>query len=1083
MNENTDNDEQDNKKGNAASPTAVTIDLDALDSTKALGKKELIFYDECQRMVDNIRKKARSNIKKIKSKNSSVHNNVDADSQSTPNCFFIDGPRGSGKSTLMRAVRQELVQTDNAAADGIPVKLYALADVDPTELGKGENFFIYLLGKIYELLDETSKRNDNNDNTTGLIRNALDGLRDMSSGLQILMDSEEVLKNDDTPEFFLENCLEKCADSSTMRKKLSSLIDVLATIVKQDVFLVTIDDADLNFSKCEDVLEYIRKYMHSPRLIFLFAGDLQLYSQIVRGMQLHNFHEKQLRYDAKRKENRYQLLDSMEEQYMLKLFPVDNRIHTSSLITIVDGSRQIIIQISNTAIENKHEELDIRSALATYLKIKTEPSDIDTILLLPLRSVLFLLYYLVKNPYGSNTPEAALYTWKGIQDVFQQALIDNNIDYSKIIGTKDVWILQKAVLEYYAKNDHWNADLSMNTYEGDDRAKQVALSLGSAVSQTTMSLGAKLRYWCACFPLWQRIREEHISSGIDKNTRNLLESSLKQSKEQYGSLWANLACAAMAPSISEEFLFSRGTICILNDDCSQDNEKGQDARIGFLTLSETITKEENNSAQEDMLAHAALSASLCRIDDSMNSCFYLSVYHLLMYIAEWLDFGQRLLMQQNLSNRLNDKNSSEEDIRNSIREELSKPIIAPNTPRIRTAGPMGTGTLARNDLHPVNTDSNREYFSSTARNAFVYSWQPSDSTITKLYDWIKKYAALSYISSPADYYRAWESFKAKCIEHTYSYVAEYSSGKNCPDCSSIFSAYLDATAHAMIFLSDQTQTASEKTNRNPEEDMPTLKSCILDFPLWKSLKEYIDPEGNAKNILKKARIGHFVNQKRKQICRNYKFLYESKLARVSHLEKELNESQLKIAAARQEFDKAKIMQDEKESKLMRIRETIFEISKKRDENASRSKELSESVQLSKQLIKKLQISEKELQAYSNEARNLSPATIRASQIKLRKIQSDISTETIKLKSVIRERLTIDRELSEQKQRLEEFFQLEFSTSVDAETARIKCEAAQTHVIETHTFLDSTSKDLENARKVCKQAEDAYKKFKISTPDE
>lgn len=148
MNENTNNDEQDNQKGNAVSLSTVTIDLDALDSTEALSEDKLIFYDEYQRMVDNILKKARSNIKKIKSKDSSAHNNADEDSQNTPNCFFINGPRGSGKSTLMRAVRQKLVKPGNTAADETTVKLYPLADIDPTELGKGENFFIYLLENI-----------------------------------------------------------------------------------------------------------------------------------------------------------------------------------------------------------------------------------------------------------------------------------------------------------------------------------------------------------------------------------------------------------------------------------------------------------------------------------------------------------------------------------------------------------------------------------------------------------------------------------------------------------------------------------------------------------------------------------------------------------------------------------------------------------------------------------------------------------------------------------------------------------------------------------------------------------------------
>lgn len=1089
MNENTNNDEQDNMKEKASTLSTVTIDLDTLDSTKALGEGELIFDDECRQMVDNISNKAKSNIEMLKAKYRCDYNYIGEDSQSTPNCFFIDGPRGSGKSTLLRAVRHILVNGERTFDDKKPVKLYSLADVDPTELGRGENFFIYLMGKIYALLDKRLKENNNDDLTINFIKKALKGLRDMSSGLQILMDSEGVLRNYETPEFFLENCLEKCADSSVMRKKLSSLIEILAKIVKTDVFLVTIDDADLNFSKCEDVLEYVRKYMQSPRLIFLFAGDMQLYSQIVRGMQLQNFHEKQLKYESSLEVTRNRLLNSMAEQYLMKLFPSDKQVHTSPLSSVIDTKHQILVKYCTN--ENELHIHGIKRILARYLKTNEENLFIAPILQLPLRSVLILLRDLTKNPYEDNTPEAALYNWKAIEGVMQHSLINYNV-YHTQNGTNDIWILQKNILEYHARASLWHADLSMNANEAEPSAKQVALYLGGAVSQATMPMSAKLKYWCACFPLWQRIREEQLFSADENNTCDLLESCLKQSNGQYGSPWANLACAAMAPSTNEEFLFGRGTICILNDDCEQNNEIGQDARIGFQTLVETITKKGNNSSQDEMMAHAALSASLCRIDDSKSSYFYLSVYHLLMYIAEWLDFGEKLIVQYNPSNSANDAKTASEDIKHAIKEKLSRPLIASETQRIRTLMQQRATAFTRSALQAEYAEDKNEYIPPMAHNAFAYSWKPKSIAITELHDWIKKYAGISYISSSVDYYLAWEGFKAKCIELTYSYVAEYRRGKDSPDCPSILWAYLCAIEHAMTFLSNQAQTAHRRSERNLKTNKSIIQSCIEDFPLWKHLKKFIAPKNNAKINLKKARIGFFVNYERKRISRAYRSVYKSLLARISSLETASKAAQAKLDAAQHELTNAKTVQDVTESKFKRIQETILEISHTRNVLNSKIKELSESEQQIKQTIEQLQIrkqgivdliNKKEQQASASKTNNESPAKNRIMEIRLRDVQAAISGETIRVKSTITERIKIKTELLEIKKRLDEFSQLEFSTRVDLEAARIKSGAAQKNFAERQEHANLLAKNLEEEKRRCAEAEETYRNYKTYNPDE
>ena len=1135
MNENKNDNKDENQKENIAAPSTITIDLDALDSTKPLGEGKLIFYDECVRMVKNIRKKAGSNIKKLKLKDNCNPNEADDDSQGTPNCFFIDGPRGSGKSTLLRAVKHNLISSNHDNNKESEIQIFSLADVDPTELGKGENFFIYLLGKIYLQLQDRIKQSNGRDSLLDKIRTALSTIRDMSGGLQMLMDSEEILKRNETPEFFLENCIEKCADSSTMREKFSSLVDDLAQIINTDVFLITIDDADLNFSKCEDILEYIRKYMHSPRLIFLFAGDMQLYSQIVRGMQLQNFHVKQLRYDSQREDNRNQLLDSIEEQYLMKLFPVDNRIRTSSLKTIVDENRIINIHISQNNKDNQEKDQDIISTLVTYLKIKVEEGTIDTIMLLPLRSVLFLLRYLVKNPLENNTPEAAIYTWKGIQEIFQLSLIEHNVNRSQI-GTKDIRILQKTILKYHARAGLWQADLSMQANEGETKSRQVALCLAGGVSQSSMSLSMKIKYWCACFPLWQRVKEEYIYVTYESEAHEFLNSCLELTNAQQRGFWADLACAAVAPNSADPLLFNLGVICLLNDDCAQDNEIGQDERRGFKSLANTILNREKFENDDDKLATAAINTCLCRIDNIDNSYYHISIYHLLMNIAEWLDFGyEKFTDPTNLAAKGNSEEQVEK-IKNEISIRMTKGSVAHQTP--------GISSSYRRSRHYANTRSARLSEISSRdktelpvqRITHTYKCDTSSKIVEKMYNWLKQYFSCSYVSSSTEFSNAWGAFQGACSKLAFDRSNDSEDIISPYKPSSILLHYMEAVEHAAGYFSTETGLS--------------LFECISSFPLWKALKASLEHPSILKTNLDKANIGMFINFKFKEKYHQYKLKRDVLAEKVSRLKSDTEKAQSQFSSAQKEQEEARKQMIEMETKYKRIQDAILTNLAKQQEIESACKRLlDEELHLQQDILnykrkeseieqhlKQIQQSIDRIERVMNgdsvdfpeysimmeyiqqhlqhkyktrieSAKHEHQAAIDAIKREIRQLQqeekgklpkdayplalenrkkyqhtlddvrSNISIHTIKKTEISRDRVLKDKELSSIKERLDEFYKIDYKAHVDYETAKLKYSISEKYANETKDIAIATINELEQVKKMYSKAENDCKNFK------
>ena len=130
---------------------------------------------------------------------------------------------------------------------------------------------------------------------------------------------------------------------------------------------MTIDDADMNFSKCKDVFYFVIKYLVTPRMLFIFAGDLKLYTEVVRGMQISHFEKRSFKYDKWRSSNIFGLVDNLEDQYIMKLFPAENRINLSDFGSVLARPGGLICK--NETIEvNVLEYLDrdLKECLVGY---------------------------------------------------------------------------------------------------------------------------------------------------------------------------------------------------------------------------------------------------------------------------------------------------------------------------------------------------------------------------------------------------------------------------------------------------------------------------------------------------------------------------------------------------------------------------------------------------------------------------------------------------------------------------------------------------------------------------------------------
>lgn len=780
----------------------ISINLDVLSSIENIPAEPLIFQRQYETLIQKILHIAKKNIEE--------KNKQDIGSRA---CFFIDGTRGSGKSTLMRAVRKALTEPEKDEIKNLCIT--SLADIDPTELAKGENFFMYILGKILDRLEQEYKRSSyRNDQNAHYYEEALECIRNMSGGLRLIIDAEDSLLKSTDPEFFIEESVEKCASSSDLRHNLNTLLDKLCNITGTKIFLVTIDDADMNFSKCASILEYVRKYMHSPRLVFLFAGDMQLYAHVVRGMQMNNFEPKLFQYDNTHQDHRLKILDRLEDQYLLKFFPVDNRVALNSFAELRTNDDKVMLLHTNQ--DGNIEKQELRELLKQKLSVLTEDIYISTyknfLSKLPLRSVLSLLR-LWKNSdeQGDNSPQTIA---DGIQRVALQALLKYQVDYTELHNC-DLPTLLKTIIRHLAMPEIGRGNPDLLPQNGDTDVRFGSFYLSALVSKRMQHHSAKLAYLCSLFPNWNVIEYSLHASGSNESREHMIQQKLQDTlyhiQEYNAQLWGAHAtdCMALATELSPgtSHGYGFGTIRLLKKEQLTNKEKGTVHRTSFFQFLSNIPTVPNLAQSkltpEQQKAHCALVHSFSCVTIGKSSRYYLSIFNLIFTAVELLDIEE-----------------DEEKRKKEIKRILTKGYLPC---AIRHGGSTDTDDVE----HFGSEDS---ISSSKSKIARLLKPDVPDSLINEISDWINKFAGVSYISTAKALQLCWNDFCLRCENKTANFLPEYAKSETPPKAFKLLQEYMLAFEKALSSNLSYPDASDEKTKQL------SLANCVSEFPLWSALK-------------------------------------------------------------------------------------------------------------------------------------------------------------------------------------------------------------------------------------------------------
>lgn len=290
------------------------------------------------------------------------------------NTIFVSGQRGAGKTTFLKTYLSEL---NNKGGDIYPVAL-----IDPTLVHTNQPILVEIITCLKRAFERQLVGCKNSDKYHAF----REQLSKLAEGLKLLRIKKEDVDQDAS--WFLNKAIKNADSGQSLEENLYQLIDVILGSLDKKLLVIAIDDVDNDTSKARDVLETIRKYLSHPQIVIVVSGDLKIYSHIVKTKKLEELSAESLIGDEKTNE----LVEHLEQQYLVKIFPAEQRIHLKTLQGILyDETKEVYLKTNFTK-----QTVNIIEALEGLLTncLKIDKVHIDTyrdfIFEQPIRTILQL---------------------------------------------------------------------------------------------------------------------------------------------------------------------------------------------------------------------------------------------------------------------------------------------------------------------------------------------------------------------------------------------------------------------------------------------------------------------------------------------------------------------------------------------------------------------------------------------------------------------------------------------------------------------------------------------------------------------
>ncbi|MFW9080041.1 hypothetical protein ACOI9X_12250 [Pseudomonas sp. P2757] len=365
------------------------------------------------------------------------------------------------------------------------LKLAPLQLIDPSKIHIREHVFLSILYKIKKTVDSHNRENsqyrsDSSNDTNEHFRNQF---KQLAGGLQLLNEEHNPLTNIDE-EVFLDWGIERAKDGVELAKNFQNLVELTCKILDANALVIAIDDADTNFKKGREILELIRCYLDTSRFVVLFTGDMKLYSHLVRDHYHENMGDRLYRQDPSRNVQREKLIDHLEDQYLLKLFPINKRIQLPPL-WIHKSIDNIFLTHSIWGAEPRKLDVVVTRIITDGLRLKSD-QDIqlfrEFLYKQPLRSILQLLNTCAPYLVSENSSITPTILSEAMRAMVQGSLYKKEVDIDAL-GAGDTPTLIDAVFRLTLEDGEFDTGAYLRPQPKDESLRKSFAALSTEVAR------------------------------------------------------------------------------------------------------------------------------------------------------------------------------------------------------------------------------------------------------------------------------------------------------------------------------------------------------------------------------------------------------------------------------------------------------------------------------------------------------------------------------------------------------------------------------------------------------------------------
>lgn len=475
-------------------PAEVLIRLDQGDSAKALSTDQLV-----QRYsYEHLKNQIIAHLDSMNTAGSPSRAEYPIGSGWTQ---FLDGTRGAGKSTFLSSVRVALEADANVSG-----RMAFIALIDPSRIERSEIILLVILQHLRKrvecVLRERPRQEDDRLREEWRL-----AFRGVAGGLSLFAKGHHPLDDLD-PDLFLDWGLERASDSASLRTKLHHLFETACRILGVCALMFAFDDADTDSTHAVNLLECIRKYLDAPLVMVLVTGDLELYSLLVRqhfadtvAGKREAALELQRRSSQGDRSGQYlRMIDHLEEQYLLKLFPIRRRMQLRPLWNVMLDATDCRVTHADWGTASQPVKDVVEAIIRRGLRVKTG-SDVsmyvEFLLKQPLRSVLQVMVHCAPHLGDASASSLGTTAWSTdlttslshtLQALALTSLYKFSVD-TDAIATQELPALTQAVF-----------DLSLLDGDIDTALYLRPMSAESDIRACFSALAAQVPNFCAKRP-------------------------------------------------------------------------------------------------------------------------------------------------------------------------------------------------------------------------------------------------------------------------------------------------------------------------------------------------------------------------------------------------------------------------------------------------------------------------------------------------------------------------------------------------------------------------------------------------------